>query len=150
MTANTPFIEAMRRIEVPGWLAGERGAALDRFLATGMPSTRLEAWKHTSLAALERTVLHSPTSVVGEAVCPDIASYPGHALVFQNGQLSCQGTYLAKQIAGTLHDLADTPVSYTHLRAHETVLDLVCRLLLEKKKNTKHTAASLRIQNKQE
>ena len=27
-----------------------------------------------------------------------------------------------------------TPVSYTHLRAHETVLDLVCRLLLEKKK----------------
>ena len=25
--------------------------------------------------------------------------------------------------------------SYTHLRAHETVLDLVCRLLLEKKKN---------------
>src|SRR5664280_1611499 len=27
-----------------------------------------------------------------------------------------------------------TPVSYTHLRAHETVLELVCRLLLEKKK----------------
>ena len=26
-------------------------------------------------------------------------------------------------------------VSYTHLRAHETVLDLVCRLLLEKKNN---------------
>ena len=25
------------------------------------------------------------------------------------------------------------PVSYTHLRAHETVLDHVCRLLLEKK-----------------
>ena len=30
-------------------------------------------------------------------------------------------------------------VSYTHLRAHETVLDLVCRLLLEKKKNTNET-----------
>ena len=27
------------------------------------------------------------------------------------------------------------PVSYTHLRAHETVLDIVCRLLLEKKKH---------------
>ena len=26
-------------------------------------------------------------------------------------------------------------VSYTHLRAHETVLDLVCRLLLEKKQH---------------
>ena len=28
-------------------------------------------------------------------------------------------------------------VSYTHLRAHETVLDLVCRLLLEKKTKKK-------------
>ena len=27
------------------------------------------------------------------------------------------------------------PVSYTHLRDHEPVLDLVCRLLLEKKKH---------------
>ena len=33
------------------------------------------------------------------------------------------------------------PVSYTHLRAHETVLDLVCRLLLEKKnKDNLHTS----------
>ena len=35
-------------------------------------------------------------------------------------------------------DTLDLPmlnaVSYTHLRAHETVLDLVCRLLLEQKK----------------
>ena len=30
-------------------------------------------------------------------------------------------------------------VSYTHLRAHETVLDLVCRLLLEKKKYYRKT-----------
>ena len=32
------------------------------------------------------------------------------------------------------HQRLRQPVSYTHLRAHETVLDLVCRLLLEKKK----------------
>ena len=30
-------------------------------------------------------------------------------------------------------------VSYTHLRAHETVLDLVCRLLLEKKNTQGYT-----------
>ena len=30
------------------------------------------------------------------------------------------------------------PVSYTHLRAHETDSYLVCRLLLEKKKKTNH------------
>src|SRR5665811_2411314 len=34
------------------------------------------------------------------------------------------------------------PVSYTHLRAHETVLDLVCRLLLEKKKKNNTTNIS--------
>ena len=41
-------------------------------------------------------------------------------------------------LAGAVRaDDADVePVSYTHLRAHETVLDLVCRLLLEKKKKT--------------
>ena len=31
------------------------------------------------------------------------------------------------------HSNTDRPVSYTHLRAHETSLHLVCRLLLEKK-----------------
>ena len=40
----------------------------------------------------------------------------------------------------TLHRCAlQVAVSYTHLRAHETVLDLVCRLLLEKKKQTTNT-----------
>src|SRR5665811_2522476 len=37
-----------------------------------------------------------------------------------------------RRVAPALTRLAG-PVSYTHLRAHETVLDLVCRLLLEKK-----------------
>ena len=37
-----------------------------------------------------------------------------------------------KSVAVALRDRYRT-VSYTHLRAHETVLDLVCRLLLEKK-----------------
>ena len=35
----------------------------------------------------------------------------------------------------TWADIGAIAVSYTHLRAHETVLDIVCRLLLEKKKN---------------
>ena len=36
------------------------------------------------------------------------------------------------------HESGFVPVSYTHLRAHETVLDLVCRLLLEKKNHHEH------------
>src|SRR5450756_2648931 len=39
--------------------------------------------------------------------------------------------------AGTPDAAHLEPVSYTHLRAHETRHDLVCRLLLEKKKKKK-------------
>ena len=34
--------------------------------------------------------------------------------------------------AEQVHQRPNGPVSYTHLRAHETEADLVCRLLLEK------------------
>ena len=42
-------------------------------------------------------------------------------------------------------DADDGAVSYTHLRAHETVLDLVCRLLLEKKKEYNTTCNRTRL-----
>eukprot|EP00656_Telonema_subtile_P055363 TRINITY_DN8537_c0_g1_i4.p1 TRINITY_DN8537_c0_g1~~TRINITY_DN8537_c0_g1_i4.p1 ORF type:complete len:117 (+),score=18.59 TRINITY_DN8537_c0_g1_i4:34-351(+) len=42
---------------------------------------------------------------------------------------SCKLTALPEEFC----TVRTTAVSYTHLRAHETVLDLVCRLLLEKK-----------------
>ena len=41
-------------------------------------------------------------------------------------------------------------VSYTHLRAHETVLDLVCRLLLEKKTQQKHKKKKNKKTHKQQ
>ena len=41
---------------------------------------------------------------------------------------------ITPEIAKKYISLGFEAVSYTHLRAHETVLDLVCRLLLEKKK----------------
>ena len=59
--------------------------------------------------------------------------------------------YEGRTIDGFVADLQEAgvqtvadvrPVSYTHLRAHETVLDLVCRLLLEKKKYTHYLTAN--------
>ena len=41
-------------------------------------------------------------------------------------------------------------VSYTHLRAHETVLDLVCRLLLEKKKTERPRDMTDRITKREQ
>ena len=58
-------------------------------------------------------------------------------------------TWLASGAAATATSLTTEAaseglkaVSYTHLRAHETVLDLVCRLLLEKKKTKRPTKKS--------
>ena len=64
----------------------------------------------------------SPVFCYLPALCPILALLPLHVDV--NYRL--QGTVAYCCMLGA--------VSYTHLRAHETVLDLVCRLLLEKKK----------------
>ena len=48
---------------------------------------------------------------------------------------SCTGGMLASSItsiSGASKVFNIGPVSYTHLRAHETLMNLVCRLLLEK------------------
>ena len=62
------------------------------------------------------------------------AEWVGKTLLYKAGESAAP--------AGGAPMVGYTSVSYTHLRAHETVLDLVCRLLLEKKK--KHTQDSRR------
>ena len=64
----------------------------------------------------------------------------GWALLLVNdGSIDLEDSGTARDLYGAIGDRQPPtpPVSYTHLRAHETVLDLVCRLLLEKK-NTQH------------
>ena len=51
----------------------------------------------------------------------------------QAEQKQLYAVYLA-EIREQFDNTLDNAVSYTHLRAHETRHDLVCRLLLEKKK----------------
>ena len=53
---------------------------------------------------------------------------PDEQIVFHIGRLVHE-----KGASVLIEAIPFVPVSYTHLRAHETVLDLVCRLLLEKK-----------------
>ena len=63
------------------------------------------------------------------------------ALIEKTTSLIAAGDIVGAE--GALAELADEAVSYTHLRAHETVLDLVCRLLLEKNKHTSVVAQQL-------
>ena len=56
----------------------------------------------------------------------------GQRQALLQGRIQIAGIVGAKSPIGSA--LRPVAVSYTHLRAHETVLDLVCRLLLETKK----------------
>src|SRR5664280_3886306 len=56
-------------------------------------------------------------------------------LRFSKAEIVKDGIRLKVDYSKTWSCYVGGAVSYTHLRAHETVLDLVCRLLLEKKKN---------------
>ena len=47
-----------------------------------------------------------------------------------------RGRYGIRATVSNAEAAESGPVSYTHHRAQETVLELVCRLLLEKKKTT--------------
>src|SRR5665648_926166 len=54
---------------------------------------------------------------------------------FEVGSLKQEVDVVLPILHGPYGEDGTIPVSYTHLRAHETRHDLVCRLLLEKKKN---------------
>ena len=88
---------------------------------------------------MERTKSHEPeyaSSLIEASLDPLIAINTEGKITDMN-QATLKITGLNRDL---IHgsDFSDyfTAVSYTHLRAHETVLDLVCRLLLEKKKKT--------------
>ena len=68
----------------------------------------------------------------------DVYKRQVHAVAEEEAQVGREGVDVHAPAEVVLHpgSLTGTgSVSYTHLRAHETVLDLVCRLLLEKKKS---------------
>ena len=83
----------------------------------------LSLWRPRQFSLLVKTVLRPDGPGCADGV-RDHANKPG-----ATGRVENVGVDLV-------------PVSYTHLRAHETVLDLVCRLLLEKKKTYKHTSTA--------
>jgi Fe-S cluster assembly protein SufD len=68
------------------WLAGLRRQAMDRFMAEGWPTTRLQAWRHTSLSPLAaQSFEDGGRQPVIDQVAALRAEEPGHWLVFVDG-----------------------------------------------------------------
>src|SRR5450756_3226554 len=80
---------------------------------------------HSSCRPLMPLIRSSPAAVSRSRRRQD--RQPAH------GRVIC----LRRRCSTAPHLSSPAPVSYTHLRAHETRHDLVCRLLLEKKKKRK-------------
>eukprot|EP00658_Telonema_sp_P-2_P044169 TRINITY_DN32025_c0_g2_i1.p1 TRINITY_DN32025_c0_g2~~TRINITY_DN32025_c0_g2_i1.p1 ORF type:complete len:383 (+),score=75.17 TRINITY_DN32025_c0_g2_i1:113-1261(+) len=66
-----------------------------------------------------------------------VVAYTNHALDQLLENLLAKGITSMVRLGGRSKSKILEPVSYTHLRAHETPEHLVCRLLLEKKKKPK-------------
>jgi Fe-S cluster assembly protein SufD len=71
----------------PMWLAQARRAAADALAREGLPAARNEAWKYTSLRALEQTRLARDPEAETRAIDPVLFALPinGPRLVFVNG-----------------------------------------------------------------
>eukprot|EP00658_Telonema_sp_P-2_P005804 TRINITY_DN12193_c0_g1_i3.p2 TRINITY_DN12193_c0_g1~~TRINITY_DN12193_c0_g1_i3.p2 ORF type:complete len:133 (-),score=13.64 TRINITY_DN12193_c0_g1_i3:56-454(-) len=89
------------------------------------------------------------TTLEGSTRRPDVDNFPS---TYRNcmfpantAPLTAFGSVVAG-IEDRRLSMNTTPVSYTHLRAHETPEHLVCRLLLEKKK--KNTTQNINYSNK--
>ncbi len=101
----------------PAWLRELRRQALGRFAGSGLPTTRLEEWRFTSLSALTPLDLGPADegASLGETVLRQLAGRPGgHRLVFVNGRyrpgLSQVGSLPSGAFAGSLAEaLASRP-----------------------------------------
>lgn len=78
----------------PAWLLERRREALARFAETGLPTTRQEDWRFTSLAGLAGTRFE-PTAAGQAAPAPGVdpawlweATEPAHLLVFVDGRFA--------------------------------------------------------------
>lgn len=86
MNAQTAsrYRQAFDAISASADRPASRRQALERFLASGLPTPREENWKYTSLSHLEQAEWHAPEQAPETVVAED---YPGAVLKFGNGRL---------------------------------------------------------------
>jgi Fe-S cluster assembly protein SufD len=117
MKATTEFIHRYNKVMAdilahaqPAWLHSQRNEAYELFQRLGLPTTRDEDWKYTSLACLERTELETSGAGVSVSALANIDSFNcayAHKLVFVDGRFNASLSILREPEPGvTLMSLA--------------------------------------------
>src|SRR5450756_3199535 len=118
--AHVSTMTVSRVINRSGYISAETRARVEQAIVElgYVPNSlaRSLRFKQTKTLALILTDITNPFFTTVARGVEDVASKNGFNVIFCNT------------------DESPVAVSYTHLRAHETRHDLVCRLLLEKKK----------------
>lgn len=109
MKATTGFVQRYNKVMAdilghaqPPWLQSRRSAAFDLFQRLGLPTTRDEDWKYTSLAGLERLELEAPdaTSLPALANIDSFDLAGAHKLVFVDGRFNASLSVLREPEPG--------------------------------------------------
>ena len=108
--------------------------------ACPIPAIQTYVYTVRVLAGLAATITTTDEACTGTAdgtaTTSIVTGSPPYTYSWSNGATTSSITAGPGIYSVTISDGNNcvSPVSYTHLRAHETVLDIVCRLLLEQKK----------------
>ena len=91
-----PFVEQAAQHGAVAWLSELRQQGLARFAAEGWPTTRLEAWRHTSLALMEKKTyeLAQSTTAAADLVAACKQDEDAYWLTFVNGQFDAAASTL--------------------------------------------------------
>jgi Fe-S cluster assembly protein SufD len=115
----TQFSEIVDQLPGRGldWLDRLRKRAIERFVELGLPTTRLEDWKYTNVAAIGRLTFR-PTLSPSKASVPDslrsqLDLFPRPRLVFVDGMLDwnlslCQDDDCGLQMSSLAESLGDS------------------------------------------
>ncbi|HUP37509.1 MAG TPA: Fe-S cluster assembly protein SufD [Candidatus Limnocylindria bacterium] len=92
------YAERERRgaFDGPAWLRAARRAAIDRFAERGLPTTRDEAWKYTSLAPLVATPLELAADAAREVPSEDALARVAMGPASWSRLVFVDGRYVAK------------------------------------------------------
>ncbi len=83
-------LEKTRAASAPEWIKALRAAGMEAFAELGFPTTRLEDWKYTNVAALTKVQYQPAQYEFNGTIAKLIQSLPameleGNRLVFMNG-----------------------------------------------------------------